>query len=245
MRRAHVGVLAFLQQPLCLRHREGALGRDRLAGSHGGGDELLGRKDAICESDAQRRLGVDRLAREHELLGPGDTDAAQQAARPAEAGDDPEVHFGLTEARAARRVDPVAGAGELTAAAEGVAVHRGDRRHRERLEGRERGVAQAAEGLGLERTVRLHLGDVGAGREGAALAGEHHGAHLAPLRQLAAAREQGFERRAIEGVQRLRPVEREHHHGAAILGADRIHPGPRFNSRVDPRRRGRRRRTPR
>ena len=80
---------------------------------------------------------------EHQLLRPGDADAAQQPARAAEARQQAEVHLGLAEAGAARGVDPVAGAGELAAAAEGEAVHRGDRRHRERLEGAERLVAEA------------------------------------------------------------------------------------------------------
>ena len=70
---------------------------------------------------------------------------------PPKPGQQAEVHLGLAEARAARGVDPVAGAGELAAAAEREAVHRGDRRHRQRLEGAERLVAEAAEGLGLER----------------------------------------------------------------------------------------------
>ena len=223
VRGALIRVLALLQDPLGLGHGEGALGRDRLPRAHGGGEQLLGREDAVREADAQGGLGVDRLARQHQLLGPGHADAAQQPAGSAEARDDSQVHLGLPEARLARGVDPVAGAGELAAAAERVAVHGGDRRHRERLQRGERGVAQPAEGLGLERPVRAHLGDVGPRGERAPLARHHHRAQVAAPGQLGAARGERLQRGAVEGVERLRPGQREHRHGAALLGSDRLH----------------------
>ena len=87
-----------------------------------------------------------------------------------------------------RRVDPVAGERELEPAAEREAVHRRDHRHRQRLERAEGLVAEPAEGLGLERRHALHLGDVGARREGAARARHHHGAHRGVRRELGDAR---------------------------------------------------------
>ena len=142
VRDARVDVLPFLHHALRGGHRERPLRRDRLADGQRALEQLLGREHAVHETDAQRLLGRHRRAAEHQLLRAREADPARQPARAAEAGDDAEVHLGLTEARLRGRVDPVAGAGQLAAAAERVAVHGRDARHGQRFERREDAVSE-------------------------------------------------------------------------------------------------------
>ena len=62
-------------------------------------------------------------------------------------------------------------------------------------------------------------------------------------RQLAAAREQRLQRGAVERVERLRPGQGEHRHGAALLGSDHLHRSL-LSSRADPPPRARARSAP-
>jgi hypothetical protein len=80
-----------------------------------------------------------------------DADAAREALRAAEAGDDAEVDLGLAEACAlSAGVDEIAGQRELAAAAEREAVDGGDDGDREGLEGgRARGGRGWAKALGV------------------------------------------------------------------------------------------------
>ena len=123
-------------------------------------------------------LGVDRLARQHQLLRPGDADAAQQPARAA-------------EARAAGRDSPRAGRSAPCATRRSSrrrARARSRRRARSRSPRRSSAPASASSAPSAAWPSRLkasrlggdqaaHLGDVGARREGAARAGHDDGAH--------------------------------------------------------------------
>src|SRR5205085_10350206 len=101
-------------------------------------------------------------------------DRARQPLRAARAGDDPEAGLGLAEARRLGGDDQVARHGELAAAAEAVARHRGDER---RPEVPDRVPAlDAARVVELDRARARELADVGAGRERALGAAENDAA---------------------------------------------------------------------
>jgi methyl-accepting chemotaxis protein len=110
-----------------------ALRRDRLAGGDGGSSSASGSKTRLARPmrsacrrrSARRRAPAPCAQAAH---------AAHQPAGAAEARQQAQVHLGLAEARLRRGVDPVAGEGQLAAAAQREAVHRGDRRDRQRLE---------------------------------------------------------------------------------------------------------------
>ena len=102
-----------------------------------------------------------------------------------------------------------------------------------RLEAREGVVAEAAEGLRLERGHALHLGDVGARRKGAARARDHHGAHAGVRRELADARAQRLEHAARQRVQLLGPIQGQQRHGLAALVKHELgQPSPPRNARM-------------
>ena len=86
------------------------------------------RDDGVHEADAERLFGAEGVARVAELARAADPDAAGEALRAAEAGDDAEVHLGLAELRLVARVDEVAREGELAPSAEREAVHGGEDR---------------------------------------------------------------------------------------------------------------------
>src|SRR4029077_14975541 len=62
-------------------------------------DQLRGGNDLVDETDAVGLLGGDRVPGEDELQGPALADQAREPLRPAASGEDPELHFGLTELR--------------------------------------------------------------------------------------------------------------------------------------------------
>jgi hypothetical protein len=194
--------------------------RDGFSRADGGLHELVRRKHAIDQPDALRQLGLDRLAAEHELLRPGDAHAPRQAARAAEARNDAQLDLGLTEARLLGGVDPVAGAGQLAAAAQGVAVHGRDAGDGQFLQRREHPMPEAAEGFRLLGREAAHLRDVGARGEGASRPRDHYSGCLARAGDRLLERRQ---RRAIQGIECVRSVECEDGDRSAALRANSLH----------------------
>ncbi|MNN26393.1 hypothetical protein D3C81_1398960 [compost metagenome] len=90
------------------------------------------------------------------------------------AGHDPEVDFRLAEAGVFTGNDDVGVHRQFAATAEGEAVDRGDQRFAEAGDGLPRGLARVVEDA--DQVAFGHFLDVGAGGEGLAAAGEHHGA---------------------------------------------------------------------
>ena len=121
---------------LAVAHRQRALAGQLLGQLHGLGHELVLGIHGLDEPDAQRLLGADVTARQHEVLGPAVADVARQALRAAEARRDAEVDLGLAELGVLRGQADVAGQRQLAAAAEGEAVDGGDPGLRRRLDGR-------------------------------------------------------------------------------------------------------------
>ena len=139
--------------------------------------QLGGGHDAIHQPDAKRFLRVDHFAGEQQLQRAALADEARQPLRAAVAWHESELHLGLTELRGLRRDANVARHRELAAAAEREAIHGGDHRLGRRLEATKHVLAALRERLRRDRAVLLELGDVGAGDEGAAGAGEDDAAN--------------------------------------------------------------------
>jgi hypothetical protein len=176
----------------------------------------------------RRVVGV---AREDQLLGPHQPDPAGQPLGAAEARHQPELHLRLAEPGLLAGVDQVAGHGQLAPAAEGEAVHGGDGDERQRLQGRQRPVAQRREGPRLVRRHLRHGRDVGAGHEGLlAAAGQDQGPCLGRARRHPGQRLAELAQRAgVQGVQLLGPVDGHGGHAVGhlqpqVLEGHRAHP---------------------
>ena len=115
---ARVRVLPLLEHALGRGHRQGAQRGELLARFQRRVHQLFGSEDPVDQADAQRELGVDGLAAQDQLLGPGHAHPSRQPHRAAEAGQDAQLDLGLPEARLTGGVDPVAGQGQLAAAAQ-------------------------------------------------------------------------------------------------------------------------------
>ena len=123
------------------------------------------RDDGVHEADPERFFGAEGVPRVAELARAADPDAAGEALRAPEAGDDAEVHLGLAELRLVARVDEVAREGELAPSAEGEAVHGGEDRDRRRLDPLPQSVPEVGERPRFGRGHLAHRADVRAGRE--------------------------------------------------------------------------------
>ncbi len=198
----------------------GVDGRGGERGDRGGGlqrlvDQFVGRHDARDEAGALGFGGVHHAAGQHHLHRLGLADEAGQALRAAGAGDDAELDLRLAELRRVGGEDEVAHHRQFAAAAQREAGDRRDHRlarARDVLPARDE-VAEEDVGEGLV----LHLLDVGAGGEGLLRAGEHHGADrrigLEALERLV----EVVDQRAVQRVERLRPVETDEADAAVSL----------------------------
>ena len=187
------------------------------------------REDAHHEADALRLLGVDDLAGEDHLHRTAEADELRQVARAAGLRDESGGHGDLAELGPVRGVADVAGGGELKADADGRAVDRRDGDARELFELADRAldddVAQVVEEVVGEFLVRAEIAEVvllveraegsrlrakiAAGGEAAALAGDDDDTQPIVAADLV---EQEVELDAhahVDGVQRLRPVQRD------------------------------------
>src|SRR6187551_768235 len=128
----HVGTrLAGQVEVRCLlgvREGEWALLRQLVGQLHRGGHQLGRVVDLVHEAPVVCLLGLDCASGEDDLLRKAEPDDARQALAPAPARDDPEIDLRLAKPCLPRGDADVAGEGELAAAAERIAVDRGDGR---------------------------------------------------------------------------------------------------------------------
>ena len=186
---------------------------------------------------ARDQAGALRLGRVHHPAGEdevhrlGLADGAGQALRAAHARHDAERDLGLAELRSVGGDDDVADHGELAAAAEAIAGHRRDDRLPRPGDPRQRLAIVAVEGL--DEGEALHLLDVGAGGEGLLRAGDDHAADALVGVEGGDRIAELADQRRVEGVQRLRPVERDERHAPAGLGDDGFEGHGCFPGRFD------------
>ena len=93
------------------------------------GSEIGVGDDLVDETDPQRRVGVDEVARQRHLPGPRRADATGQVDEH-RAGEHADAQVGVGEAGPFGGDDEVAGQRELEPAGDGRAVDRGDHRDR-------------------------------------------------------------------------------------------------------------------
>ena len=130
---------------------------------------------SLIDAPVQRLFEADRLAGRHHFDRARLADEAREALRSAGAGQHAERDFGKADlAGVFARDAHVGGHRDLQAAADAVAVERGDHELRRLLQPRERFVGVQAEHVLELRRHRVEHADVRAGREELlALAGEH------------------------------------------------------------------------
>ena len=142
------------------------------------GHQLRRRHDAVDEPDALGLARADRRAGQNQLHRPALPDEARQPLRAGVAGKDAEVDFGLAEPGGVGREPQRARHRELAAAAERVAVDRGDDRLAQVLDEIEHVLAGERVLAARDRRLHRQLVDVGAGDERLlARAGEDDDAH--------------------------------------------------------------------
>ena len=175
------------------------------------------------QADLLGLLGVDVLGGEDELHGVGHPHDAGQALGAAEAGGDAQTHLGLAELGLLAGQADVTGHGQLTAAAQSEAVHRGDDGLGEVLQLQEHTVAVHTELLGLYGGKILHLADVGPGHKGAARAGEDEHQHLVVGLRRVQDGVQILQHLVVQGVQGLGTVHGDDPDGAALFKVYKSH----------------------
>ena len=148
------------------------------------------------------------------MLGHAHAHQTGQALGAAEAGGDAKAHLGLAEHGIVGADADVAGHGQLTAAAQGKAVHRGDDGQGEALDHQEDVIAQLAESLALGAGHGGHGADVGARHEALVPgAGEDHAAHGILVEALKGGLQVG-QHLWVQRVESLGPVNGENRHSA-------------------------------
>src|ERR1700694_106545 len=170
-------------------------------------DRHLGRHDLVDETQLVGAPRRHRRARQHRLHGGVLSRRARPALRAAGARDDAEIDLRLSESRGVAGNDQVAHQRELAAAAQGVAVQRGDQRLAER------GDACPPAGLVAAKLVDGglvgHVADVRPGGEHLPPAREHHGTDSVVRVELDQCDIDLADEIRAEGVQDLRPVQRD------------------------------------
>ena len=169
-----------------------------------------GREDAVAEPDVQRFPGRDPAPAQDDVLGPGGADETGEPLGAAGAGDDAQLHLGLTERRRVRRHAQVARQRELATTAQSEAVDRRNRRLGHGLEQPARLVPECAPRLGCLDVEVTHVLDVGSGDERLLTrAGEDHDAHRLVSGELAQPAAQVGERADVERVHRFLAIDRD------------------------------------
>ena len=170
--------------------------------------ELFGFDHPVGEPERHRFLRPDGRAGEHHLLRPAERDLADQALRAAGAGEEPEIDLGHADLRRRGEHPDVGGQHQFRAAAEGEAVHRRDGGLVQGLDPAEEPMDRRRELFVVgEAPARVEIGDVAAGHERAARAGEHHDPHRFIRLDLAHGIVECAAGRHIKRVQPLRPVD--------------------------------------
>ena len=182
------------------RHR-----RDGLRHLHCLLHEARGRHHPRHQSGALGLGGIHHASGQDQIHGLGLAERARQPLRSADSRKDAKLDLGLAELCRVGRDDEIALHGELAAAAQRKAGHRGN----DRLARAPDHVPGGGEIVheGIDRGLSRHLLDVGTGRERLLGAGDQHAADTGILVECRdRLGELGVERR-IERIERLRPVE--------------------------------------
>ena len=219
---AGLGLETFLQRAVSRRAK--VVLRESHTGGRGGGEARGERRDfrgerglgdhAVDEADAERLGGVDHVAEPAQLEGLRQPDQAGKEPRSAPVGMESDAREGLAEARLLGRHAQVAGERQVQSGAGGGAVHRGERRERQRRQRTDdfaAGRDQRGERLvtGAPLLEARHVPHVAAGRERAPRPGHHQHADVAARGD---ARDRPGELLAHvvgECVELLQPVERD------------------------------------
>ena len=208
---------------------DGGVGHEGLGHGDGLVQQLLGGIDGVDQADLLGLGGADGVTGEDQLLGLGDAHAAGQTLGAGEAGGDAQANLGLAELGAALALgvgaggqDDVAAHGQLTAAAQGEAVHSGDGGDLQLLNAAHQGAAPLAPLAAGGHVHGALLADVGAGHEGAALAGDDEGAQLGVLLHLADQLLQLGDHSGIQRVQRLGTVDGGNADAVLLLITNRL-----------------------
>ena len=169
------------------------------------------------QPDLQGTLGVDVPGSEDQLHGVGRAHQPGQTLGAAKAGGDAQAHLGLAELGFLAGHPDVTGHGQLAAAAQGKAVHRGDGGLGQILQLQKHPVAQHAEGLGLRRRQGGHLADVGPGHKGAARTGDHGHQNSVVRLHLVQHGVQLPQHLVVQGVQGFGPVHGDKAHRPPVF----------------------------
>src|SRR5262249_12725898 len=217
-RRAEIDVQTVIERPLREPDGDGRAGGDFPRQLIGGRHQLFRWMDGADDPEPERRLGIDDLAGEDQLARLGHADDARQEVRPAPVWMQAPLDERLGELRGRRGEANVAAEREVHPGARRGAVHRGDD-----------GLGRVAHGEQDPTGQRRHLVDprplgatllhvvhglhVAARAESLASAGYHDHANVG----IAAGAEHGVvevvAQRAAQGVEALRPVERQRRDG--------------------------------
>ena len=181
-------------------------------------DQILQRHDARDEPRALGFLGIHHAPGEDEVHRLRLADRMREPLRAADAGNDAELDFRLSEFGVIGGDDEIALQGKLAAAAEREARDRGDHRLARRRDAVPSRGEIAEKRVG-ERLVR-HLFDVGAGGERLVRAGDDDAADIAVGLEAVDGASEFAHQRAVERIERGRPVEPNESDPAAGLDDD-------------------------
>ena len=203
---------------------DGEIGERRIAGDALGELERLGHAGAVVDEilrqpDRLAFFGAERAAGQHHVHHAGDADQRRQPHRAAAADENAAASLRQrVVGRAFGHADMHRG-GELQSAADHRAVQHGDHRHLAELNALEGAVPGARMRDAAEHVALFQLGEVEAGAEMLAVAGQHHGANFG--RQGVEERHHALHQRVVERIALLGPMQPQDRDRAALLGAER------------------------
>ena len=154
--------------------RELRVGSHLVGGFDSGVDQLVNGEHLAHETRSLRRLGVDHIPRQAHLHGFGLADRARQPLGASGARNRANADLRLTEAGLLPGVNDIAHHGQLTSAAERVAVHSRD--DGLGAVGHITPEGEEVTAVDISELLVLHLLDVGSRGEGLIAAGEDHSA---------------------------------------------------------------------
>ena len=179
---------------------------------------LASRHDARHQARALGFRGIHHAAGEDEVHGLGLADRVRQPLRAADAGNDAELDLRLAEFGIVGGDDEIALHGKLAAAAEREAGDRGD----DRL-ARCRGLMPVGAKIAEEHLGKILVGhflDIGAGGESFFRSGDDHAADIAVGLERSDGPAELAHQRAVERIERLRPIEPDETDPAARFDND-------------------------
>jgi hypothetical protein len=180
------------------------------------------------QAEPDRVLGAELVGQHGQAERVGATDQTRQQPRAAAIGDQADLRERLDEARRASGDDEVAEQREIRSCAGGDAVDRRHDRHRHRADAQRERLVEALDrradigggGAGLAIRRDRRIGEILAGAETSAGAGDDDAADTAIACRCVERRAQFAVHSAGEAVERLRPVQSERANAAGIADAN-------------------------